>query len=115
MHKLQIEVKGHAELLEQVRLRLQDQLEKRGFLEGPKVGSMDSGAMIDYLKDGSIISIHLTEESDAGEAVLRIESEKDIPELNDAWDEALVQYGTEVASKLKSYAVDKDRVERGLK
>ena len=107
---MQIEIKGHAELLEQLRLRLQDQLEQRGFAEGPKVGSM-----VDYIKDGSIISIHLTEESDTGEAVLRVESEKDIPELNDAWDDALITYGKELAGKLRNYALDKDKVDRGLR
>ena len=112
---MQIEIQGQVALLEQLRLRLQDQLEQRGFVEGLKVGSMKSGLMIDYVKEESIISIQLTEESDSGESLLRVESEKEIPGLRDAWDDALISYGKELMAKLRDYALDKEKVDHGLR
>ena len=112
---MQIEVFGSQQLLDQLRLHIQDQLEKRGYTEGPKISSMEMGVLIDYMKNGVIISIQVSQESETGDSVLRVESEQEVPELREAWDDALISYGREILEKLRSFAVDQAKVDQGLR
>ena len=109
-----IEVRGSEDMLRALRLNLEDQLQTAGFLSGPRVGSIDAGRMMNYVKGEQIVSIH-TEESEAGDSVLRIESERELEELYELWDAALIAYGKKVKQQLIEFASDRQRVERGLK
>jgi hypothetical protein len=112
---VQIEIHGREAMLEQIRLRLQDELERNGYKEGPKVSSMDAGVLIDYLKGDLIVSIQVTLESEAGESILHVECEQEVPELEKIWDTALIHYGREVLEHLRNWSLDKDRINRELK
>lgn len=112
---MHIEVHGPEHMLEEIRLHLQDQLERAGYREGPKISAMEAGILIDYVKEDSIISIQVTEESEIGESLLHVECEKELPELRDFWDAALVGYGKAVLERLMNFAVDKARVGGQLK
>jgi hypothetical protein len=110
-----IEVRGSEAMLDEIRLHLEDELQKAGYGTGPRLGSMDSGTLLSYVKGDAIVSLQVTEESEAGESTLRIEAEREIPELYELWDAALTSYGKKVMNILKAFASDKTRVEKGMK
>jgi hypothetical protein len=89
-----IEIRGPEHLLEELRLFLGDQFLKRGYEQGPKIGSMDSGGTVNFAKGEDIVTVHIKEEDEG--SLMYVESEKEIPELNDIWDDAIITYGKEV-------------------
>jgi hypothetical protein len=110
-----IEAAGPQPILEQLRLHLEDQLARNDYSEGPKYSSMDRGILIDYVKGDVIVSIRLSAESDSGRAgQLSIESEVELPDLAQIWDDALIAMGRNVVDQLKDFAQDKSRVEREM-
>ena len=113
MH-LQIEVRGPESFLEEFRLRLEDELEKNGYIKGPKVGYLESGHMETYLKGEIILSLQ-TEESDSGEALLHLESEQEIADMKEIWDRAVVKYGHELIQRLREIAQNPTSIEKELK
>ena len=109
---MQIEVRGPEAILDQIRLYMQDQLEKNGFRKGMKVGFSES-VMTDYVKEDLIVCVELKQEAET--VLLRVESEQDIPDLNQMWDAALVNYGVEVLEYLRNFAFDKERINREIR
>jgi hypothetical protein len=110
---MRIEIQGPQGLLEEFRLRLQDQLQKAGFSQGPKVTSMDR-KVIDYTKGDAILNIEISHESEGRQGHLIAECETPIPEFEEVWDAALVTYGKEILERVRSFAIDKDRVKKEL-
>lgn len=100
------------DLLSQFRIHLQNELEKRDFKKGPKLLSMDAGTILDFLKDDLVVSIQISESEEA--ATLRMEAEQEIAELNDVWDASLISFGREILALLRSCAVDRGKVIKGL-
>jgi len=109
---MQIEVRGPEAILDQIRLYMQDQLEKNGFRKGMKVGFSES-VMADYVKEDLIVCVELKQEAETG--LLRVEAEQDIPELNQMWDAALVSYGREILEYLRSFARDQSKVSQEIR
>ncbi len=107
---MQIEVRGPDAFLEEFRLHLHDQLEKNGYVKGPKVGSMET-----YTKGDSILSLQISEESEGRECRLHLESEQEVPELAKIWDNALIAYGKELIGRLDGMAQGSEYVKKGLK
>ncbi|MCI0412856.1 hypothetical protein L0222_08665 [bacterium] len=110
-----IEVRGSEEMLDEIRLFFEDELQKTGYGTGPRLGSMDAGILLSFVKGDAIVSMQVTEESEAGVTTLRIEAEHEIPELHELWDSALIRYGKKVMSTLIDFASEKTRVEQGFK
>jgi hypothetical protein len=108
-----IEIRGSEHLLEELRLFLGDQFYKRGYEQGPKVGSIDSGETVNFAKGDDIVTVHIKEEDE--ESLMYVESEKEIPELTDIWDDAIITYGKEVLKRLRNYSINKDKFESGVK
>lgn len=101
------------DLLSQFRIQLQNELEKRDFKKGPKLLSMDAGTILDFLKDDLVVSVQISAgENDA--AMLRMEAEQEIAELNDVWDASLISFGREILALLRSCAIDRGKVNKGL-
>ena len=112
---MQIEAHGPEQIMEQIRRLFQDQLEKAGYQEGPKFTSMDAGILISYTREEVIVSIQVTEESETSDSRLRVEAEQDIPGMYELWDAALISYGREVFERLRSFAIDKSKVEKEIR
>lgn len=112
---MQIDVHAPEYFLEEFRLHLQDQFAKQGWTQGPKVGSIDRGHMTNFLKGESIVSLEISEESEGHDPTLHLESEVEIPELDEIWDRAIVVFGKELFSRLTSIARNKDKVTQELK
>ena len=111
-----IEVRGKDHVLRELCLVLSDQLQCAGYAAGPRVGSMmDGGTVITYLKNASIVSLQVAEESEAGESALRVEAEQEIPELYDLWDSALIVFAKTIKEQLMDFAVNKQKVEQGIR
>lgn len=109
-----IEAHASEDMLQEIRLNFEDQLQNAGYASGPRLGSMDAGRLVHYVKEDSIVSIQITEESEAGDCALKIESEQEIAELYEFWDAALITYCKNIRSKLMEFAHDRTRVEQGL-
>lgn len=112
---MEIETRAPEPFLEEFRLFLTDELIQHGYTEGPKIKSMESGIMIEYLKNNWIVSLQISEESEQGESFMRLQSEREIPELNEIWDAALISFGKQILLRLRNFAVDKAKVSRELK
>lgn len=110
---MEFEAKGAEDMLSLIRLHLQNELEKRDFRKGPKLLSMDSGVFVDFLKGDFVVGIQILP-GEEGETTLRMESEQEIAELNDVWDAALISFGQDVLARLKSFAIDKNKVAKGF-
>ena len=110
-----IEIHGREAILDQIRLHFGDELQNAGYAVGPRIGQMETGRFTCYVKDDFIITTQITEESEASEGSLRIESENEIPEMYSLWDAALVSYGKKIRENLLNFAHDKSKVENGLK
>ena len=111
-----IEIHGHEAMLVQIRLHFGDELQNAGYGVGPRIGQMEAGRFTCYVKEESIITVRITtEESEASEGSLRIESENEIPEMYSLWDAALVSYGRNIRENLLNFAHDKTKVENGIK
>jgi hypothetical protein len=110
-----IEVRGSEAMLDEIRLFFEDELQKAGYAAGPRLGSMDAGILLSFVKGDAIVSMQVTEESESGVTTLRIESEQEISELYLLWDSALIRYGKELMSILIEFASDRTKVEQGLK
>jgi hypothetical protein len=112
---MQIEVRSPEAFLEEFRLCLQDQLEKDGWSRGPKVGAVDRGSVVNYIKESSIISIEISEEAEGRDSRLHLESEEELPEVNGIWDRAVIEYGRLLLKRLDDIAQNKEAVTRDLK
>jgi hypothetical protein len=112
---MQIEVSGPQDWLEQFRMVLGDQLERHGYKAGPRLGRIQSGAVATFVKDDVIISVQVSEESESGDALLRMESEGEIPHADEIWDDAVIALGSEWIARLSSMARDSKKVEQALK
>ena len=111
---MQIDVTGPLELLEAFCLSFRDQMEKKGYGAGPRVARMDSGTYSSFLKEDVILTLELTEGGQSGESTLRLESETDVPGIDEIWDEALVTVGRELLSRIRGLARDSKKVEQAL-
>lgn len=98
---MQIEVHGPEPFLEELRLNLHDQLEKNGYLKGPKVGQHET-----YVKGDLILSLEISEESEGRPCCLHVESEQNIGELPTIWDNALVEYAKQAIDRVEKNAQD---------
>ena len=107
---MQIEVHGPDSFLQEFRLNFHDQLEKNGYLKGPKVGQHET-----YMKGDVILSIEISEESEGRECCLHVESEQSISELPKMWDNALVEYAKQLLDRLEKNAQDSTSVKKALK
>lgn len=103
---MHVEVQGPQEFLEGLRMHLQDFLENAGYNKGPKLTSMGTGLVIEFVKDSTIISLQITEESERGTSNLRMESEGDIDDFERIWNQAVLGYTREILERLRSYATD---------
>jgi len=110
-----IEIHGSEQRMDDIRLAFQDQLEKAGFEEVSKFGSMDTGVLISYIKQDFIVSIQVTGESELNDSKLRVETEQEMDEIRLLWDSALIVYAIEVLKQIKSFAQDVNRVDQGIK
>lgn len=111
---MQIEIEGPEFILEEFRLHLNDQLLKSGFVQGPKIDRVDSGLIIEYLRGGEIVTIEISSEREGENSKMHLDANKNIPALNDIWDDALVSYGKQSLHHLLSYARNKDKVKKSL-
>jgi len=107
---MQIEVHGSESFLEEFRLNFHDQLEKNGYLKGPKVGQHET-----YMKGDVILSVEISEESEGRECCFHVESEQNASELLQIWDNALVEYATQVIDRVEKNAQDPASVKKALK
>jgi hypothetical protein len=107
---MQIEVHGPESFLEEFRLNFHDQLEKNGYLKGPKVGQHET-----YMKGDFILSIEISEESEGRHCCFHVESEQNIPELRQIWDNALIEYAKQTIDRLEKTAQDPTSVKNALK
>ncbi len=106
-----IEVHGPECMLDEIRLHFEDELQRAGYGTGLRLGSMDAGTLISYVQGDKIISIQVTEESEAGDSALKIEAESEITEIYELWDAALINYGRKMMSRLMNFA--RDKIETG--
>lgn len=111
---MRIEIEGPQGILEEFRLYLQDQLLKEGFIQGPKIDSVETGLMIEYLRGDQIVSVEISSEVEGKSSKMQLEANKNLPALNDIWDDALISYGKQSLHRLWSYARNKDKVKKGL-
>jgi hypothetical protein len=107
---MQIEVQGPDSFLKEFRLNFHDQLQKSGYLKGPKVGQQET-----YLKGDVILSVEISEESEGRECCFHVESEQNISELPQIWDNALVEYAKQVIDRVEKNAQDQASVKNSLK
>ncbi len=110
-----LEAAGPEGILEILRLHMEDQLSRHGFVEGPKYSSMDAGVLIDYVRDDSIVGLRLSQGAEGADAQFSLESEQELPELKDIWDDALISMGKDLLEKIMIFAQDKGKVERQLR
>lgn len=107
---MQIEVHGSESFLEEFRLNFHDQLQKSGYLKGPKVGPHET-----YMKGDVILSVEISEESEGRECCLHVESEQDIIELPKMWDNALIEYAKQMIERVEKNAQNQASVKKTLK
>jgi hypothetical protein len=107
---MQIEVHGPECFLEEFRLNFHDQLEKNGYLKGPKVGQHET-----YMKGDLILSLEISEESEGRLCCFHVESEQNISELPEMWDKALVEYTKQAIDRVEKSAQDSTAVKKALK
>ncbi|MGH9856777.1 MAG: hypothetical protein ACRD4B_02935 [Acidobacteriota bacterium] len=110
-----IEIHGSEDMLQQLRLNFEDELQNAGYGRGPRLGSMDAGRLDHYIKEGTIVSIQITEESEAGDSAMKIETETEASELYQLWDTALIAYCRNTVKQILDFAHDKKRVEQEMK
>jgi hypothetical protein len=107
---MQIDVHGPDSFLEELRLNFHDQLEKNGYVKGPKVGQHET-----YMKKDVILSLEISEESEGHECTLHVESEQNISDLPKMWDNAVIEYAKGLISRVKGIAQDSQLVKEALK
>jgi hypothetical protein len=107
---MQIEVHGSESFLEELRLYFHDQLEKSGYLKGPKVGQHET-----YTKGDVILSLEISEEAEGRDCCLHVESEQSISELPVIWDNALLEYAKQVIDRVEKNAQDPTSLKKSLK
>ena len=108
-----IEVRGSEHFLEELKLFLMDQFTKRGYMQGPKVSSRDSGVTVNFTKGDLIVTVHIKEEDES--SLMYVEAEQEIPELADIWDEAIITYGKDLLTRLRGFSINKDRIDQAFK
>lgn len=107
-----IEVRGPQHLLEELKLFLRDQFIRMGYQEGPKVGSRDAGFTVDFTKGNVIVAVHIRQEDES--SLMYVEAEQEVPELADIWDGAIITYCKQVLTQLRSYSVNKSKVDQAF-
>jgi|GEM_PF-4375220 len=112
---MQIEVRGNESILRDISKIFGELLRTSGYSEGPSFGTMDSGNLMNYVKGSTMVCIQLREESELDESVLSVDTEADVPELKDLWDSALITLGKTIKMKLSNYAINKVKVEQGIR
>jgi hypothetical protein len=110
---MQIDVSGPRELLDGLVLRLRDVFVNRGYAIGPRLGMMDAGNLVTFVKDDVIISVQVVEE-ESGECNLHLESEADVPGVEEIWDDALISLGREYRERIRGFAKNVNRVEQEI-
>jgi hypothetical protein len=101
-------------MLEEFRSFLCDQLIRARFTEGPKVSSMESGSSVSYTKKDLIVSIQIGRGDDQGNCLMYMECERKVPELDEIWDQAIINYGKELMKRLRKFSINKSRVVQGI-
>lgn len=112
---MQLEAAGPEGILEILRLHMEDQLSRNGFAKGPKYSSMDAGVLIDYIRGDQIVGLRLSQGAEGADAHFIVESELELPELRNIWDDALVSMGKDLLQKLATFAQDRKKVETQLR
>jgi len=108
---MRIEIQAPEVILQEFGLRLHDELLKAGFSEGPKVHSADH-KVVGYTKGDAILNVEISHESESREPRLTVESEAEVPEFQNIWDAALIDCGRNFIARLKSFAIDKEKVKK---
>lgn len=111
---MQIDTSGPLEFLEKFSFSLREEFEKNGYSEGPHIGRMDSGTCWTLLKGKMIVALQLQEGDDPTNVKLHLESEKDVPGIDQIWDNALISFGRELLSRIRQMAKDPQKVEQAL-
>lgn len=107
---MQIDVRAPESFLEDLRLNFRDQLQKNGYVKGPKVGRRET-----FVKDDVILSLQIIGESEGRECTLHVESEQNISELPKMWDNALVEYAKQLIERMEKNAQDPTAVKNALR
>ena len=110
---MQIDAEGPGYVLESFSLHLRDQFVNRGYGMGPRLGMMDSGNLVTFMKDDVIISVQVIE-AESGASALHLEAEVDVPGIEEIWDDALVSMGREYLKRIRSFAKNLNRVEQEI-
>jgi hypothetical protein len=112
---MEIEITAPKEILEEFRFHLHDQLLAAGFTQGPKIDSVESGIIIEYLKGNQIVSLEIQSELEGKNSIMHVEANQEIPELKELWDQAVLSYGKVNMERLLEFALDKNKVRKELK
>lgn len=112
---MKIEISAAVEILQEFRLHFHDQLLGAGFIQGPKIDSVESGIIIEYLRGNQIISVEIQSGPEGKKCLMHMEANQEIPELKELWDEAVLSYGKVNIERLLEFALDKNKIRRGLK
>jgi hypothetical protein len=111
---MQIEARGSLTFLEEFSVFLRREFEKNGYSEGPSVARMNVGHCWTLVQNRFIVSLQLNESDEAENAMLRLESEQDVPRMDEIWDNALVALGNQFMSRLRRIARNSKRIEQVL-
>jgi hypothetical protein len=111
---MQIKIEGPEGILEEFRLYLHDEFLKRGFTQGPKMDRIESGLMIEYLKDGEIVSIEVSSKREGKDSQMVLEANKQNPETYEIWDEAVIRYAKQSLHRILTFGQNKEKVNKAL-
>jgi hypothetical protein len=111
---MQIEIEGPQGILEEFRLYLHDEFLKTGFVQGPKMDRIQTGLMIEYLKNGEIVSLEISSEREGKNSQMHLEANKQIPEIVEIWDEAVIRYAKQSLHRILQFAQNKEKVKKAL-
>jgi hypothetical protein len=111
---LRIEVNGPEGILMELRWHLQNELEDRGYQEGPKVLSAETGAYTNFIKGKSMVGVQLVTGEEEN-SVLTMESEQENQDLHDLWDAGLIRLGKDILTRIETFAKDRNKVLQNLK
>ncbi|HET6266741.1 MAG TPA: hypothetical protein VFG11_03415 [Acidobacteriota bacterium] len=111
---MRIEARGPEGVLIELRWHLENELEDRGYQEGPRVLSAETGTYTNFIKGKGMVGVQLVagEEEDS---VLKMESEQENQEWHEMWDAALIRLGKDVLTRIETFAKDRSRVLQNLK
>ena len=110
---MQIEARGREGILREVLGILREKLQNSDYLAGPVLQRIDDGNLI-YTKDGRIVCVQLAE-AEGEECILTVESETEIPELYEIWDDSLIEWFRKTKQEVLNFAMNKQKVEQGIR